>query len=93
MRKILRIILAVIFFIPSYPFMCAAFGILGLVPFFAFFVSIANLFRLLGTEKDSFEEFEVENDLKESATFIIMPFIMPFVEWYSYVTKGKFQNL
>jgi len=90
MRKNIRLILCIIFFIPSYPIFMGTVAILGILPVLSCAAIVEYSFKLLGTTKGSDEEADAKWELGEAFEMLVAPVVMPFKLWYDYVKTGSF---
>lgn len=82
--KAIRIILSIIFFLPSYPILFATYSMMFIVTIMGFGIGISIIFAWPSGNKEWIEE------CKEAWMMFVMPFWMPFKVWYEYIKKGKF---
>ena len=80
----MRIVIAIIFFIPSYPFLFLAMSVFGMVTIIGLIGGIIGLLSFFSNNQ------QWKDDTKEFWEMTFMPFAYPFAEWYNYIQEGKF---
>lgn len=84
-RFYIRLVMAIVFGIATYPIFVAAWAMLGVFSILSFVGIIAGVFVWIATGNKSI--------LKESSMAFCIPFIAPVLGWRAFVLYGEFDEL
>jgi hypothetical protein len=86
MKKLVRIIIAVCLFLPSFPIISLGVSMLGLATCVFFFYMIAYPIFYFGNDEHNMMI------CKEASKMFFMPLVYPFYFWYYYIKAGKIHD-
>lgn len=82
--KTIRVLLSIIFFIPSYPFLFLTYSVLGITIICGIPIFLSIVLALPSGNEDWIDT------CWESLEIVILPFWIPFAIWYEYIKTGNF---